>query len=138
MTRTPRFLTAALLGAASLALAACGTDQAHPKTAVDLPVQTQTVVVSRDAPCPADPATVPSVPKRISEEHPSMPANAAPAPADDKDALAALVFANGEVEASHARERILGDKVLEQRTWIEKSYGIHVACSHPAPAATPK
>lgn len=121
--------TFASLALASLLLAACGTPQTHPKSAVDEPVQHQEVVVSRDAACPADPATIPAVPKRIGEEHPTMPTNAVPPPPDDKDLAAARAFLTGEVDASHARERILGDKVLEQRTWIEKSYAIHRACA---------
>ncbi len=62
-------LRAALAAGSMLALISCATTPAPEPRIV-----TQTVNVPVRAPCP-DPADVPTLPRRIAEEHPAMPAD---------------------------------------------------------------
>lgn len=106
--------------AAALALAGC----AHVPPAER--IVTRDVLVPYYQPCPRQ-ADIPVAPKTVHEEHSVMPD--APTPKDRADVAGWIAALN----ASHARERILADKVLEDRTYIERSQGVMGACARPTP-----
>lgn len=120
-----------MLAAALLGLAGCATTPPPAERIV-----TRDVLISVRAPCP-DEKDIPAVPKSVHEEHPTIPANAVPAPKDLADAAAWISYLKGEVDASHARERILAAKVLEDRNYIEPADRIMRRCAAPSSPPTP-
>jgi PBP1b-binding outer membrane lipoprotein LpoB len=75
---------------------------------------TKEVPVPYHQPCP-NAVDIPGVPKRVAEEHPVMPKDAAQADGIDW----------------HAVSRILADKVLELFGYADKANGIMQACAKP-------
>ncbi|HEX4739201.1 MAG TPA: hypothetical protein VH331_16745 [Allosphingosinicella sp.] len=83
-------------------------------------IVTRDVPVPYDQPCPAE-TDIPTVPKSVHEEHPTMPE------AKDKAAIDQLLG------AAAARERILAGKLLELETYAERADAILHACAAPHP-----
>ena len=87
--------------ALTLALAGCASTQTPEPRIV-----TQTVNVPVRAPCP-DPSDVPQVPRRVAEEHPTMPAD------------------------PNEQARILGAKVIELFGYAVRADALLRGCSAP-------
>lgn len=101
-------LTIALLAAGAM-LSGCTKPDVREVTVI------KEVPVPYHQPCPAA-ADKPVVPKRVAEEHPSMPAP------KDGTMQAALDAANAQV-------RILAGKVLELFGYADEADGVMTACS---------
>ena len=107
-----------------LALGVCLAGCAGTTSPPVVKIVTRDVPVPFYQPCPAA-KDIPTPPKTVHDEYPTMPS--APAVRDKSDVAGWIA----QLRAGGERERILAAKVLEDRTYIETADRIMRACAAP-------